>query len=188
MEHENVRMLVTIYLTIFLKEQFIVEDLAGWDAPVKSRSRVRTKPKRYFADPSLPASLLGMNEERILSEMQIFGLLFEELCIRDLRVYASAMDLALPEPVRYYRDSDGLEVDAVIELRDGRWGAIEIKLSEAKVDEGVANLMRLKQKLSANPKATVKEPSFMAVIVGKTDFCRKSAEGVYIFPVTSFTA
>jgi len=171
----------------FLKEQFIVEDLVGWDAPIKSRSRVRTKPKRYFVDPSISASLLGMNEERILSEMQVFGLLFEELCIRDLKVYASAMALALPEPVRYYRDSDGLEVDAIIELRDGRWGAIEIKLSEDKVDEGITNLLRLKKKLSSNPKAYVKEPAFLAVIVGKTDFCRRSPEGVYVFPATSFT-
>jgi len=170
------------------KERFIIEDLCGWDAPVRSKSRVRTKPKRCFVDPSLPAALLGANEERLLTDGQLLGKLFEELCLRDLRIYASSMDAALPEPVRYYRDSDDLEVDAVIELRDGRWAAIEIKLSENKVAEGVNNLLRLKNKVASNPLARNREPSFMAVMVGKTEFCRKTPEGIYVIPITSLTA
>jgi predicted AAA+ superfamily ATPase len=98
----------------FFREQYFTEDQTGWDAPIKSRSRVRTKPKRSFVDPSLPASLLGMTPERLLMDMQVFGNLFEELCLRDLRVYASVMQVR-PEPqIHYYSDADGLEVDLTI--------------------------------------------------------------------------
>ena len=174
-------------LAVF-KDRFIIEDLFGWDAPVRSKSRVRLKAKHCFVDPSLTASLLGVNEERLLQDGQLFGKLFEELVLRDLRIYASAMDNALPEPVRYYRDSDNLEVDAIIELRDGRWAGIEIKLSENKVKEGIDNLLRLKNKVMSNPAARNPEPAFLAVICGKADFCRISPEGVYVFPITSLTA
>ena len=174
-------------LTIF-KERFIIEDLCGWDAPVRSKSRVRVKPKRCFVDPSLTAALLGADKDRLLQDGQLFGNLFEELALRDLRIYASCMDNALPDPVKYYRDSDNLEVDAIIELRDGRWAGIEIKLSENKAQEGVESLLRLKNKLMLNPMARNPEPAFLAVITGKADFCRKTPEGVYVIPCTSLTA
>ena len=174
-------------LLITFKDRFIIEDLYGWDAPVRSKSRVRVKPKHCFVDPSLIASLLGVNRERLLQDGQLFGILFEELALRDLRIYASAMDNALPEPVRYYRDSDNLEVDAIIELRDGRWAGIEIKLSENKVKEGIDNLIRLRKKVMSNPAARNPEPAFLAVICGKADFCRITPEGVYVFPLTSLT-
>ena len=170
------------------KERFIIEDLQGWDAPVRSKSRVRVKPKRTFVDPSLAAALLGVDKDRLLQDGQLFGKLFEELCLRDLRVYASCMDSALPDCVKYYRDSDNLEVDAIIELRDGRWAGIEIKLSENKVQEGVNNLMRLKNKMAKNPMAQNPEPAFMAVMVGNAEFCRMTPEGVFIIPCTSLTA
>ena len=171
------------FVSLF-KGRFVIEDSSGWDAPVRSKSRVRTKPRRSFVDPSLATALLGINKDRLLEDGQLFGKLFEELCLRDLRVYASCMDSALPEPVKYYRDSDGLEVDVIIELRDGRWGAIEIKLSESKVQEGVETLLRLKNKVASNPLARNPEPSFMAVMVGKTEFCRKTPEGVFVFPIS----
>jgi predicted AAA+ superfamily ATPase len=117
--------------------------------------------------------------------MQLFGNLFEELCIRDLRIYAASMSSALPEPLYHYRDSDDLEVDAIIELRDGRWGAIEIKLSEDKVEKATENLVRLKNKILLNKAASNTPPSFMAVIVGRTDFQRITEEGVYVIPITS---
>ena len=175
-------------LISMFRERFILEDLCGWDAPVRSKSRVRVKPKRSFVDPSLTAALLGVNEDRLLMDGQLFGKLFEELCIRDLRIYASCMDSALPEPVRYYRDSDNLEVDAIIELRDGRWAGIEIKLSENKVADGISNLLRLRNKIASNPLAKNPEPAFLAVLVGKAEFCRKTPEGVYVIPCTSLTA
>ncbi|MDR1068727.1 MAG: DUF4143 domain-containing protein [Clostridiales Family XIII bacterium] len=175
-------------LTNHAKDRFIIEDINGWDAPIRSKSRVRIKPKRCFVDPSLPAALLGVNPERLLKDGQLLGKLFEELCLRDLRIYASCMDSALPHPIMYYRDSDNLEVDAIIELRDGRWAAIEIKLSDNKAADGINSLMRLKNKIAANPMARNPEPTFMAVLVGKTDFCRQTPEGVYVIPVTSLTA
>lgn len=169
----------------FFKDQFFIEDQDGWDAPIKSRSRVRKKPKRSFADPSLPASLLGMSPERLLRETQTFGTLFEEMCLRDLRVYASSIE-HFPDPViRYYADADGLEVDAIIELKDGRWGAFEIKLSDDKVPEAERNLLRLKRKIAANPSARNRDPSFLAVLVGKAHFARMTSEGVYVVPITS---
>ena len=168
----------------FFTQQFFIEDQQGWDAPVKSRSRVRTKPKRTFVDPSLPASLLGLSPERLLADGQLFGNLFEEMCLRDLRVYASALDY-IPEPdLRYYADADGLEVDAVLELPDGRWGAFEVKLSEDKASQGEAALLRLRDKIAANPAARNPAPSFLAVLVGKSTFRRQLPSGVFVIPLT----
>jgi predicted AAA+ superfamily ATPase len=172
----------------FVKDRFIIEDLPGWDAPVRSRSRVRTKPRRTFVDPSLAASLLGASPGRLLADLQLFGRLFEELCVRDLRVYASTMDAALPNSLRYYRDSDGLETDAIIELRDGRWAALEFKLGDNKVDEASSSLLRLKDKVAANPMAKNPEPSFMAVLVAKADYRYRTPDGIFVFPLSSLTA
>ena len=169
----------------FLKEQYALEDQNGWDAPIKSKSRVRTKPKRSFVDPSLPASLLGMSPERMLMEMQVFGTLFEELCLRDVRIYASALQQT-PEPsVYYYSDADGLEVDIIVELANGQWGAFEVKLSEDKVPQAEKNLLRLKKKIAANPAAHNQEPAFLATLVGMASFYRQLPSGVYVIPVTS---
>ena len=178
---------IETYLNMF-KDRFIIEDLNGWDAPIRSKSRLRIKPKHSFVDPSLTAALLGVGEDRLLQDGQLFGKLFEELCLRDLKIYASCMDSALPDPVAYYKDSDNLEVDAIIELRDGRWAGIEIKLSENKVADAINNLLRLKNKVVLNPLARNPEPVFLAVIVGKTEFCRRTSEGVYVIPCTSLTA
>lgn len=168
----------------FFRGQYFIEELPGWDAPVKSRSRVRRKPKRTFADPSLPASLLGMAPERLLAETQVFGTLFEGLCLRDVRVYASALG-QMPEPaICYYADADGLEVDIIVELADGRWGAFEVKLSDEKVPEAERSLLRLRDKVHANPAARNPEPSFLAVLVGKASFRRKTPAGVYVIPIT----
>ena len=168
----------------YLKRHYVVSPTNGWDAPIKSPSRLRTKPKYLFADSSLPASLLGMTPERLMGNLQVFGQLFEELCMRDLNVYARSIPEAGRDPVRYYRDSDGLEVDAVIELDDGRWGALEIKLGANKVEKAESNLLRLAKKVAANPAARNPEPSFLAVLVGKTDFKYRTENGVFVFPVT----
>ena len=174
---------ISPYLRFFI-QQFFIEEQMGWDAPVKSRSRVRTKPKRTFVDPSLPASLLGLSAERILADGQLFGNLFEELCLRDLRVYASALNYIPEAKLHYYADADGLEVDAILELPDGRWGAFEIKLSEEKASQGEAALLRLRNKIAANPAARNPEPSFLAVLVGKANFRRRLPSGVFVVPIT----
>ena len=175
------------YLTFF-DDQYFIEEQTGWDAPIKSRSRVRSKPKRTFADPSLPASLLAMTPERLLRDTQTFGTLFEELCLRDVRAYVSAMGM-IPDPaVYYYGDADGLEVDIIIELPDGRWATLEVKLSETKVPDAEKSLLRLRDKVARNPAAHNPEPEFMAVLVGKATFCRRLPSGVYVVPLTELGA
>lgn len=172
-----------------LRSLYVVEEVGGWDAPIRSKSRLRTKPKRYFADPSLAASLLGVGPDRLLEDGQLLGALFESLCMRDLAVYASALPGAGADPLHYYRDSDGLEVDAVIELRDGRWAGIEVKLGESGVAAGAASLNRLRRKVAANPAARNPEPEFMAVVVGAGEFARYDASaGVYVIPLTALGA
>ncbi len=168
----------------FFREQYFIENLPGWDAPIKSRSRVRHKPKRTFVDPSLPAALLSMTPQRLLAETQVFGTLFEELCLRDVRVYASTMVQPLEPSVCYYSDADGLEVDIIIELSDGRWGAFEVKLSDEKAPEAERSLLRLRDKVRANPAARNPDPSFLAVLVGKASFCRRMPSGVFVIPIT----
>ena len=171
------------YLNYFLN-RYVVCDLPGWDAPIKSPRRLRTKPKHGFADPSLAATLLGVGPAALLEDTQLFGRLFEELCLRDLRVYTSALKMSHPDSLRYYRDSDGLEVDAIIELQDGRWGAIEVKLGENKADDAERSLLRLAKKVAANAAARNPEPSFMLVLVGKTDYMYRLPSGVIVAPIT----
>ena len=172
-----------------LESLYLIEPITGWDAPIRSKSRLRTKPKRYFADPSLAASLLQITPQRLLDDGELFGLLFESLAIHDLGIYARALPGASAEPLHYYRDSDGLEVDAVIELRDGRWAPIEIKLGENKVPDALASLSRLRRKVAANPAARNPHPAFSAVVVGAGEYARYDAQAdAYILPLTSLGA
>lgn len=143
-----------------LQELYVVEPVTGWDAPIRFKTRLCTKPKRYFADVSLAASLLQVTPERLLEDGQLFGRMFESLCMHDLAAYASVLPAAQADPIHYYRDSDGLEADAVIELRDGRWAAFEIELGENQVEKAAATLNRLARKVAANPAARNPDPSF----------------------------
>lgn len=187
-DHEPAEATMANYLSDFVLNYFL-DELSGWDAPVKSRSRVRTKPKRYFDDPSMAASLLSLNPSRLLENGQLFGVLFESLCYHDLSVYASLLPEAGPSPLKYYADADGLEVDMILELRDGRWAAFEVKLGEGKVEQAARSLNRLKSKVAANPAARNGEPEFMAVIVANAPYARRRKEdGVYVVPLASLTA
>ena len=124
-----------------------------------------------------------------MQDGQLFGVLFESLCIHDLCVYASVLPDVKADPIHYYRDADGLETDAVIELRDGRWAAFEIKLGDNKFDEAAASLMRLKRKIALNPAAENPKPEFMAVLVGAGEYARRDREtGIYIIPITALGA
>lgn len=176
------------YLDAF-ESNYFLDQLHGWDAPVKSRSRVRTKPKRYLDDPSMAASLLSLSPKRLLEEGQIFGVLFESLCYHDLEVYSSLLPQIGSNALSYYSDADGLEVDFIIELRDGRWAAIEAKLGESKVPEAAKSLNRLKAKVASNPAARNREPEFMAVLVGVAKYARRRKEdGIYVVPLTCLGA
>lgn len=171
-----------------LKRLYLIEEIPGWAPPARSKKRFMVKPKRYFADPSLAIALLGMAPESLLADWQTFGLMFENLCMRDLTVYARALPNVSSVPVRYYHDDAGLEVDAIVELSDGRWAGIEIKVSEDKVSEAERNLLRMREKVCSNPKAHTREPEFLAVITGISEFARQLDSGVYVLPIRCLTA
>ncbi len=171
-----------------LKRLYFIEEVPGWVPEKRSPKRLSVKPKRYLADPSLAVALLGMNERSLLDDWQTFGLVFENLCIRDLAVYAGAHPDAAAVPVRYYRDDSGLEADAIVELADGRWAAFEFKLGVAKADRGVASLKRLREKVTSNPKARTRPPEFMVVITGTGEYAYQAEEGVYVIPLRTLGA
>lgn len=176
---------VSSYLSL-LDRLFITEKLSGWEPPMRAKARVRVKPKRYFADPSLAAALVGATPTRLLRDTQTLGLLFENLVLRDLRVYMSTLG-GVGNAVSYYRDDKGLEVDAILEYGGG-WAGVEIKLSDTKVDDGAANLLRLRNKLTRNTAARHAEPLFLAVIVGRGGLAYRRADGVYVIPAATLGA
>ncbi len=166
----------------YLEQNYLLRGLSGWEAPVKSRARTRTRPKRYLVDPSLTASLLGYDAERLLWDRQLLGILFESMCMRDLSAYLGASTALRQPSLFYYRDAYGLEVDAVIELAQGRWAALEIKLDVAKADAAAASLLRLRDKVAANPMAQNPEPAFLGVIAANAPFFFRRPDGVYVIP------
>lgn len=166
-----------------LKSMYIVEEVPGWAPPARDRKRFATKPKRYLADPSLACALLGMSPAALLADWQTFGLVFENMAVRDLSVYARALDLLDDVPVRYYRDDSGVEADAIVQLADGRWAAFEFKVSEDKVEKGVASLERMRRKVCENPRSQTRPPEFMAVITGVGEYAREVAEGIVVVPL-----
>ena len=173
---------VRAYLDAF-KGMYIVEEVPGWAPPARDRKRFATKPKRYLADPSLACALLGMSPAALLADWQMFGLVFENMAVRDLSVYARALDLLDDVPVRYYRDDSGVEADAIVQLADGRWAAFEFKVSEDKVEKGVASLERMRRKVCENPRSQTRPPEFMAVITGVGEYAREVAEGIVAVPI-----
>ena len=172
----------------FLRSIYLVEEVPGWVPARRSPKRLSVKPKRYLADPSLVVALLGMNEEALLADWQTFGLVFENMCVRDLMVYAQALPDAPAVPVRYYRDDAGLEADAIVELPDGRWAAFEFKLGIAKADAGVATLKRVREKVTRNPHARTRPPEFVAVLTGTGEYAYQAEEGIYVIPLRALGA
>ena len=174
---------VVKYLNLF-RNMYLVEEVPGWDVGVRSKKHLRTKPKRYFADPALAARMLGVAAPALLADTQLLGLLFENLCLRDLLVYLSASDELQDARVCYYGDDTGLEVDFVVSLPDGRWGAIEVKLAEDKVPDGVSSLVRLRDLAAKNAAQRMPAPSFLAVLVGRASYAHSTPEGVLVVPIT----
>lgn len=179
---ESQRKAIIAHLDI-LQRIFLIDEVAGWVPPSRSPERMRVKPKRYFADPSLPAALLGLSADALLHDWQTFGLLFENMVMRDLDVYARALDYAMASPLRYYRDDSGLEADAIIERADGRWAAIEVKVGLEKVDDAAAALIRIRNKVCGNAKSRTREPSFLAVVTGMGEIAYRRPDGVYVVPI-----
>ncbi|PJM74878.1 ATP-binding protein [Bifidobacterium simiarum] len=179
--------MVSEYVAMF-EDMFLIDSVPGWVPAARDPKRLRTKPRRYFADPSIAASVLGMNPQAMLEDWQTFGFLFENLCIRDLLVYARALPDVGMEPVRYYHDDSDLECDVIIELADGRWAGIEIKTSEDKVPTAATNLNRMRAKLLGNPAARTREPEFLAVLVGIGEFAYRRDDGIYVIPIGTLGA
>lgn len=158
-----------------LQRLFVVEDLEAWNPSIRSATPLRVTPKRQFVDPSIATAALGITHEQLLLDFNTFGYLFESLCIRDLRIYAEA----LGGKVYHYRDKSGLECDAVVVLRDGRWGAVEIKLGSNEFEKAAENLLKLSEIIDHKK---MNKPSFLMILTG-TKLGYKREDGVLIVPV-----
>ena len=162
-----------------LKGIFVIEDTPAWNPNLRSKTAIRSTDTRYFVDPSIGAASLGLGPEDLLADLNTFGFIFENLCIRDLRIYAEALDGS----VFHYRDSNNLECDAVIHLRNGKYGLVEIKLGGDKLlEEGVATLKKLESKLDTD---RMNKPSFLMVLTGVGDYAFRRPDGVYVDPIRS---
>ena len=160
-----------------LKKIFVIEDMPAWNPNLRSKTAIRTSDTRYFTDPSIATASLGLGPDDLIADLKTFGLLFETLCIRDLRVFAEALD----GQVYHYRDRSGLECDAVVHLRNGFYGLIEIKLGGEKlISEGAANLLAFSGKIDADK---MKRPSFQMVLTGIGDYAYRRKDGVYVVPI-----
>ncbi len=162
-----------------LKQIFVIEDSPAWNPNLRSKAAIRTSDTRYFVDPSIGTAALGLGPKDLIADLNTMGLVFENLCIRDLRIYADALD----GNVYHYRDSNNLECDAVVHLRNGSYGLIEIKLGgDRLIEEGATTL----NKLEANIDTTkMKAPSFKMVLTGVGNYAYRRKDGVLIVPIGS---
>lgn len=156
---------------------FVLEDMPAWNPNLRSKSAIRTSDTRHFVDPSIAAAALGIGPAGLIKDLETFGLLFESMCVRDFRVYADALD----GDVFHFRDRTGLECDAVLHLRDGRYGLIEVKLGGNRlIEEGAANLIKLADKIDTT---TMSKPSFLMVATGTGEYSFTRRDGVMVAPI-----
>lgn len=157
-----------------LKKIFVIEDLEAWNPNLRSKTAVRTSDTRYFTDPSIGVAALGIGPNDFMNDLNTFGLFFETMAVRDLRVFAQALDGSL----YHYRDKNGLECDAVLHRRNGTYGLIEIKLGgDRLIEEGASNLISLAGKIDTT---RMKNPSFMMVLTGTGAYAYRRKDGVYV--------
>ena len=168
----------TVYSYInALKKIFVIEEVPAWNPNLRSKSAIRTSDTRYFIDPSIATAALGLGPDDLIRDLNTFGFIFENLCVRDLRVYAESINGNL----YHYRDASSLECDAVIHLRNGSYGLIEIKLGGDKlIEEGANNLIKLKNKLDTSK---MKNPSFLMVITATGNYAYRRDDNVYVVPI-----
>lgn len=161
-----------------LKEIFVIEDSVAWNPNLRSKTAIRTSDTRYFIDPSIATAALGMGPKDLINDMETFGLIFETLAVRDLRVYAESLD----GKVYHYRDKNNLECDAVVHLRNGSYGLIEIKIGGTNlINCGATSLKMLSDKIDTTK---MKKPSFLMVLTGIGDYAYKRPEdGVLVVPI-----
>ena len=158
-----------------LERLMVLENQPAWRPHLRSKAALRQAPKRHFCDPSLAVAAMGASPDRLLKDLEWLGFLFESLVIRDLRVLAQAMD----GEVFHYRDKYGVEVDAIVQLRYGRWGAIEIKLGEVQIEAAAQGLLHFREQIDTQRTG---EPAFLAVVCGK-GYGYQRPDGVFVLPV-----
>ncbi len=159
-----------------LRELYVVQDLSAWAPSLRAKSRIAKTPTRHFCDPSLAAAALGADPDALLRDMATFGLLFESLCVRDLRVYASAMG----GDVLHYHDESGLEADAVVQLRDGSYALFEVKMGAWQIDDGARGLLKLSAKIDDELTGS---PAFCAVVT-PGGYAYRREDGIFVLPIT----
>lgn len=160
-----------------LKKIFVVEDMAAWNPNLRSRTSIRTSDTRYYVDPSIGIAALGLGPGDLVSDLKTFGLFFETLCVRDLRVFADALD----GKIYHYRDKSGQECDAVIHLRNGSYGLIEIKLGgDDLIEEGASALKSFQNKIDTDK---MKAPAFLMVLIATGQYAYRRKDGVYVVPI-----
>ncbi len=160
-----------------LQKIFVIEEMPAWNPNIRSKTAIRSSDTRYFVDPSIATAALGIGPADLMTDLKTFGFLFESLCVRDLRIFADA----LGGNVYHYRDKAGQECDAVIHLRNGKYGLIEIKLGGSKlIEEGAISLVSMKNKIDTDK---MSEPSFLMVLTGTGDYAYKRSDGVYVVPI-----
>lgn len=164
-----------------LSRLYVIDDIQGWSPRIRSATAMRTGKKRLFIDPSIAVAALGLSPDQLMTDLNTFGFIFENLCIRDLKIYSSAME----GKVSYYHDRYGLEADCVLHLQDGRYALIEFKLGSREIEEGASHLLELKkliEKYNNENSPRMKIPSFLAVITGGK-IAYKRQDGVMIIPI-----
>ena len=160
-----------------LKKIFVVEEMPAWNPNLRSKTAIRSSDTRYYIDPSIAVAALGVGPDDLINDLKTFGFLFETLCVRDLRVYAEALN----GDVFHYKDKNGLECDAVIHLKNGKYGLVEIKLGGEKlIEEGAKSLKALTSKIDTEK---MKTPSFLMVLTGTGDYAYRRQDGVLVVPV-----
>ena len=160
-----------------LRKIFVVEDMPAWNPNLRSKTAIRSSDTRYYIDPSIATAALGIGPNDLINDLRTFGFMFETLAVRDLRVYAEA----LGGLVYHYRDKDGQECDAVIHLRNGKYGLIEIKLGgDIFIEEGVKSLKAMASKIDIEK---MNAPSFLMVLTGVGDYAYRRKDGIYIVPI-----
>ena len=167
---------VATYLNA-LRKIFVVEDMPAWNPNLRSKTAIRSSDTRYYVDPSIAVAALGIGPNDLINDLNTFGFIFETLCVRDLRVFADALD----GQVYHYRDKDGQECDAVIHLRNGQYGLIEIKLGGDKlIEEGAQSLKKMESKIDTDK---MKAPSFLMVLTGVGGYAYRRKDGVCVVPI-----
>lgn len=160
-----------------LKKIFVIEDIPAWNPNLRSKTAIRISNTRYYMDPSIGTAALGIGPQDLINDLETFGLMFETLCMRDLRVYADSLD----GTVYHYRDKNGLECDAVIHLRNGSYGLIEIKLGgENAIEYGSKTLKKLRDKIDTEK---MKKPEFLMVMTGTGQYAYQREDGIYVVPI-----